>query len=170
MQFEYLESWGIGFNEVDGLDHLEGELVSILCDGGELKKQVVIGGKVSLSADALKVHVGLGYQSIGKTLPMNLQTKSEITTKNKVKAINNVNMEIYESVGVWAGTKLDKDNMYEIKARDSEPYGMPVVAESGIISIDVSSSYNKPGQFYFMQSSPLPLSILSLIPEVTSGG
>lgn len=50
-------------NQFDGLDHLEGETVSLLGDGQVLEQQVVSGGSLNLDQSYAVLHVGLPYNS-----------------------------------------------------------------------------------------------------------
>ncbi|MEX0758646.1 MAG: hypothetical protein WD100_03610, partial [Tistlia sp.] len=55
-----------------GLDHLEGETVAILADGGVQPRQVVAGGRVALQTAASRIHVGLPYEATLESLPVTL--------------------------------------------------------------------------------------------------
>ncbi|CAG22447.1 hypothetical protein [Photobacterium profundum] len=161
-----ITSWGLAVHDVSGLDHLNDQEVAILVDGGEAKPQVVSGGKISLQYPGLNIHAGLSYKSIGRTLPIEvLGAGGGQTVKPKQKIVNKLYLEIHESVGVLGGTKLD--DMDQLKQREWESYGMPASPVTGIVEIDVSAGYENPGQVYFSQEAPLPLSVLSIIPEVT---
>jgi hypothetical protein len=53
-----------------GLDHLEGEQVSVIADGIALDhKLTVAGGEISLNEAAYKIEVGLSYTHILEPLP-----------------------------------------------------------------------------------------------------
>ncbi|MAE52353.1 MAG: hypothetical protein CMH27_11140 [Micavibrio sp.] len=54
-----------------GLDHLEGQSVSIVADGQVLANQTVSGGTITLSEAAKNVEVGLSYAHIIEPLPPN---------------------------------------------------------------------------------------------------
>ncbi|MBE4265261.1 hypothetical protein HJ071_09930 [Vibrio parahaemolyticus] len=168
LQDESLSNWGIDIEYIDGLEHLNGVTVRTINDGMVGPNLVVKDGKIKIETPSLITHVGIGYRSIGKTLPLDIQTKYSQTVKNKVKAINKVNMELHDSFGGLAGTNIK--NMYEIKQRKYEDYNSPTNKLNGVAGVEVSSSYNPQGQFYFMQDEPLPFSVLSLIPEVEIGG
>ncbi len=53
--------WYLTADEVFGLDHLEGETVTIVADGGQHPTAVVTNGSVALDGQASVVHVGLPY-------------------------------------------------------------------------------------------------------------
>lgn len=54
-----------------GLDHLEGEMVSIVADGAVVTSKTVSGGQVTLDEPALKVEIGLPFTHIIEPLPPN---------------------------------------------------------------------------------------------------
>ncbi|MFZ3536274.1 hypothetical protein LCS78_16990 [Vibrio harveyi] len=163
-----ISEWGLIINEISGLDHLEGETVGVLMDGMDNGKYVVQGGKITPKVSGLVAHTGLPFRSLARTLPIEVQTKYTATTKTKVKSVNSVSLELYDSYGGAAGTTIN--SMYDIKQRLYENYVSPVEPRTGLGQVDVSSSYNNDGQIYFMQDAPLPFNVLSVIPEVEIGG
>jgi hypothetical protein len=54
-------SWYLTTDSVSGLDHLDGEVVSIVTDGGLHPNATVTDGAVSLDGQYAVVHVGLPY-------------------------------------------------------------------------------------------------------------
>jgi len=54
-----------------GLDHLEGQSVSIIADGAVLQNQLVQNGSVTLSEPASSVQIGLSYTHVIEPLPPN---------------------------------------------------------------------------------------------------
>ncbi|ENC6709932.1 hypothetical protein ABKY54_004542 [Vibrio harveyi] len=160
--------WGIGTEEIQDLQHLEGKTVKTVIDGMVGDDHVVKNGKVTLSRTGLVVHVGLPYKSIGRTLAVEVSGQGTPTTQHLPKAVNRVGMKLYDTYGGKAGSNLD--NMYEAKQRKYEDYNSPVESKTGIVEIDTSSNYDSDGQFYFMQDEPMPFTVLSLMPEVDFGG
>lgn len=148
-----------------GLGHLEGETVSILADGNVMGQQVVTGGQVVLQNPASVVHVGLPIISDAETLAISVGSSS---IRDKQKLINRLSLIVEESSGVWAGA--DASNLFEHKQRENEPYDTPVTPFSGLFDISISATWNKQGHAFIRQQDPLPISILSIIPEVTTGG
>jgi hypothetical protein len=59
---------GAAVNQLSGLDHLEGETLVALADGGVIENLLVIGGVVNLPYAASKIHIGLAYESRARTL------------------------------------------------------------------------------------------------------
>lgn len=61
---------GAATDTITGLDHLEGETVSVLANGAVHPPVVVSSGTITLQYLATKVHAGLGYGAQLKTLPI----------------------------------------------------------------------------------------------------
>jgi len=53
--------WYLTTDTVSGLEHLEGEEVTICVDGGQHPQETVTDGEITLDRQASIVHVGLGY-------------------------------------------------------------------------------------------------------------
>ncbi len=168
MREKPLDQWGMFEPTIYDLEHLAGMEVHAVVDGMYAGEYTVDEqGSIELDTAGLVVHIGLLYKSRAKTLPIDLQTQQLATAKNIPKAIEKVNIELYNSYGGSAGTKLG--SMYDIKVRDYEDYGAPVSAMNGIAEVDVSSSYDNTAQLYIEQDKPLPFTVLSIIPKVDFG-
>jgi len=128
-------------------------------------QQVVTSGSITLQHSASKVHVGLPYVSDMETLEINSPNGNIL---DKTKLINGVGLLVENTVTVWAGP--DADNLREYKARSTEAYGAPTALHDGLIEIDTIATWSKQGRVFIRNSSPLPVSILAVIPDVTAGG
>lgn len=150
---------------ISGLDHLEGETVSILADGHVHPQQVVTSGSITLQHSASKVHVGLPYVSDMETLEIN---SSGSNLLDRAKLINHVGLMVEDTVTVFAGP--DATHLHEYKGRSVEVYGAPNALKDGLMEIPISASWSKQGRVFVRNSDPLPISILAVIPDVTGGG
>ena len=148
-----------------GLDHLEGETVSILADGMIQPQQIVNNGSITIVEPALVVHVGLPYISDFETLDVAVPRGD---LRDKKKAINAVSLIVDRSSGFMVGP--DVDNLVEVTQRSTENYGAPTVLFSGILDENIPCGWDKKGRIFVRQSNPLALTILSVIPQVESGG
>jgi hypothetical protein len=146
-----------------GLDHLEGQTVSILADGMVYPDQVVVNGRVSIDTPAQVVHVGLPYQSDFETLALANQG-----TRDKKKAVNCVSLLVDRTSGIMAGP--DADNLRLYPTRSTENYGEPDNLLSGLFDINIPCEWNKEGRIFVRQDKPLPITILSAIPQFEAGG
>lgn len=159
-------SWNMAKANFSGLSHLEGQTVSILSDGNVEPQKVVTGGAISLETPGAVVHVGLPIDAVIETLDINFSGQETILDKKKI--INKADIMVQDSRGIFAGTPGGK--MYEYPQREFEFYDDPVANKTGLVTVDLSSEWDKNGRVIISQSDPLPLSILSIIPKVTVGG
>jgi hypothetical protein len=158
---------GAAADEISGLDHLNGETVSALADGNVITGLTVTNGTVTLPYNASVVHVGLPYTCEIETLNLDAGGGGE-TIQGKKKRISNVTVRVEESRGMWVGP--DSDHLREYKQRATEAYNAPIALATGDFEIILSPSWNSNGRIVVQQNDPLPLTILSIIPEVVIGG
>ena len=157
--------WQLARNGFAGLDHLEGKTVAILADGNVHPSKVVTSGAIAMDYPAAIVHIGLPYITDVETLDMNVPGQF---IRDRFKSVARVNMIVEETKGVWCGP--DALNLTEYKQRNTENYDDPVAAVSGMITINIPSNWSKGGRVFIRQVDPLPMTILSIIPEVVLGG
>lgn len=158
--------WGLGVYSVSGLDHLEGCTVSILAEGAVLDQQTVSGGAITSDTSATVLHVGLPYTATMQTLDMYMQLQGA-STVGKRKVISSVAVLCDSSSGIKVGQSAD--NLRPAKQRDYEFYDQNEKTV-GFVDVNIDGTWNRHGNFMIVQDDPLPLSILSVTPEVTIGG
>lgn len=159
---------GAPVSTLSGLWHLEGQTVDILADGAVEVPQLVTGGTITLGTAASKIHVGLGFTSDLRTLPLALegmQGAGQGTTKN----INKVHLRVSQSSLVQAGPAFDRLREYPARAI-SDPYGSPPALRDGELSLSVDPSWNTDAAICVRQELPVPLTVLSMTLELQTGG
>lgn len=163
---------GAATTTITGLDHLEGEDVAVLSDGNEVTGLTVESGSITLPREATKVHVGLPYTPAIELLDIDMTSAAE-TFKGKEVSVSKVVMEVEQSRGGFVGPKKDDGStgtMLEIKPRfDSDGYDS-IALKTFKQEIYIDPQWSTGGGIRVEQRSPLPLSILSIIPEVNIGG
>lgn len=151
-------------DEISGLEHLEGYTVAILADGNVLPQQTVENGKVVLGNKYKKVHVGLPIDAEIKTLPIDF-TAQDGTYLSRKKRIASFIAMLKDSRGGVYGMR--DDALDEIKWRSNEAYGEPIALKTEKVKIVVkSASWSETQQVIIKQPDPLPMTVLSLIPEI----
>lgn len=151
-------------DEISGLEHLEGYTVAILADGNVLPQQTVENGKVILGNKYKKVHVGLPIDAEIKTLPIDF-TAQDGTYLSRKKRIASFIAMLKDSRGGVYGMR--DDALDEIKWRSNEAYGEPIALKTEKVKIVVkSASWSETQQVIIKQPDPLPMTVLSLIPEI----
>lgn len=153
---------------VTGLEHLEGQEVAILADGNALPRAVVKNGSVELNKTYSTIHIGLPITAEMQTLPVEFSGQDGSYLGRK-KRISQITVMFKDSRGGRYG--CDDNHLDEIKWRSTENYGQPIQLFTGKKKFIVPhSSYDNTLKIIIRQEDPLPLTILSLVPEVEAGG
>ena len=157
--------WTFMRDTISGLDHLEGETVAALADGFDAGDFTVSGGSITLTAPGGVVHVGLKYASDVGTLSIAAPPNSRAgVVQDRKKVVTRVSLMLKDSYGVKAGP--NENQLYEIKQRFNEDYDQQSTALSGIAEVNVDSQWDENGRILIRQDRPLPMTILSIMPEV----
>lgn len=163
---------GVPATIISGLDHLEGETVTILSDGYTVPDQVVASGQITLERAASKVHVGLSYTPAIETLDIDTPAAGQ-TVKAQSVSVSKVTIEVEGTRGGFVGPRQDDGSaapMNEIKPRfDSDNYD-PIALKTYKQDVFIEPQWAKGGGIRIEQRSPLPMAILSIIPQVDIGG
>lgn len=170
---------------VGGLDHLNGQIVQVLADGSVQEPRTVVDGCVTLDTAASAVIVGLGFTCQLQT--MRLEPGGE-TMQGRRKTIPTLVLRTKDTRGLTAGA--DWTNMVEVKEREYENFGEPIVFQDGgqimpqlypnapVAYVPLSypdklthlqTDYREEGQVCVQQSWPLPATVLAVIPFLNAG-
>ena len=159
--------WYLSATEFHGLEHLEGETVSVVGNGGYIGDFVVKDGVVDISsANVNKVGsavIGLKYKGILKSpnLGMVLQGGETYTS---MKSIYKIGLILSFSAGGKVG-----DSLYDLEnVQDFNPEGLfdvPPLPIDNLAEINLSSNYDRTKNYFVVQDSPLPFHIASIIPH-----
>ena len=166
--FNFLDSAlaysGSAVTTISGLDHLEGQTVGILANGATHPDKTVSSGSITLDRSATDVKVGLAYKSILQTMRLDAGSQNG-TSQGKTKRIYEITIRLFESIGVEVGESLD--NMERIPFRtSSDPMDEGIPAFTGDKAVEFRGNYDTDGFIFVRQTQPLPLTILSLYPEL----
>jgi len=171
--FKFLDSHlsysGVAVSTLSGLDHLEGETVSILADGATHATKVVTSGAIALDRASTKVTVGLPYASVLQTMRIEAGAgQLEGTAQGKIKRISKVILRLFETVGAKVGPTLD--NLETVPFRKtSDAMDLPVATFiAGDKEVEFSDDYNTDGFIVVKQEQALPLTILALYPTIVT--
>jgi len=171
--FNYLDSQlaydGSATTTISGLDHLEGETVSVLADGSTHPNKVVSSGGITLDRSSTKVKVGLPYISLLQTMRIDAGANNG-TSQSKTKRIYEITARLYESIGIEIGPDLN--NMERIPFRSSANLmNSGINVFTGDKEIEFRGNYETDGFIFVRQNQPLPLTVLSLYPRlITNDG
>ena len=152
---------GSATSTITGLNHLEGETVSVLADGSAHADKTVSGGSITLDRNAEKVHIGYGYTSIVETLRLEAGANDGVA-QGKIKRIHGVTVRFLESVGAEVGPDLN--NLDRIPFRDSSmamDEAVPIF--SGDKEIFLPSGYETDARILVRQTQPLPMTVTAIM-------
>ena len=160
---------GAATTSITGLEHLEGETVTILADGSTHATKIVSGGAISLDRSSKKVKVGLAYNSILQTMRLEGGAgQLEGTAQSKTKRISKVTLRLFETVGAKVGPSLSKLETIPFRTT-SDPLDTAVSTFiAGDKEIEFDDDYNTDGFIFVKQDQPLPMSVLAIYPELVT--
>lgn len=177
MQGVAITEWGEAVDSLSGLDHLEGEAVSVSADGfvvaspnnASYEEVTVTSGAIALEKPYMVIHVGLPYISDIETLDIDNFGGASLTTS--MKLVGEVGMYLQEAVGLFAGSKPPTDDsddplegLYELKVRYNEFYDDPNTPVTGFASVKIQNTWNSNGRVFIRQIDPMPAKVLALYP------
>lgn len=161
--------WTMARRNVGGLPHLNGNSVVICADALDVDPQVVGAGGVAngvlLAHPGGVVHVGLAYNSDLETLDFNIPGAEPIRAKRKT--ICELTLLVNQTRGLEIGP--DEDHLDELPSREYEDYDQPPSLQDDAITHPIPCRHDQNGRVFIRQSSPLPVTITGLLPEVEVG-
>ena len=157
-------SYDEGFTTISGLDHLEGETVSVLADGAVFENLTVALGKITLPVSVTYAIVGLPYSCRLKTLPPSVV---QGVIEDKDKRIIGVAFRHHETRGLKAGQK--EEWLDDVKFDAPVIGGAPTSLQSAITEHIIDGNFHTDGQVIFAQDQPLPATILGYVLKMSIG-
>jgi len=147
---------------ISGLDHLEGETVSVLANGSVYPDQAVASGAItSLDPAVSKAKVGLGYTTTIRTLRSDVGAEDG-TAQGKIKRVFEVIVRLINTLGVKIGK--DASNLDEVKFRGGDdPMDSAPPLFNGDKVIKTNTGWDREGQITIVQDQPLPLTVSAVI-------
>lgn len=165
---------GAPVSAVGGLGHLEGQVVAVVGDG----KVIFDGDPASANAATFTVHAGgIGLPTPCSIVHVGLPIRfAEIETldldvagsaiRDNKKKITNLTILVDDSSQTWqAGPDPAHLTPYQLK-----PWEAIANETTGAMENRISAAYTDGGRLFIRQPSPLPLTILGVIPNVEVGG
>ena len=155
-----------GDTTIDGLDHLEGETVSVLGDGAVQASKIVSDGEITIDEAADRVVVGLPYTY--QVSPMRLDITTPIgTTHGSIKKISELVISFFATMNARYG---DGTDTYDIDWRVDETYGSPPVLFTGDKTVVFDGGFSTEDNMVISGSDPLPATIRAIIPRIQKTG
>ncbi|NNG04032.1 MAG: hypothetical protein HKM95_08015 [Inquilinus sp.] len=142
-----------------GLDHLEGETVSVLADGAVHPDVTVSGGQIALTRPAGKVQAGLPYVSAVRMLSPE-SGGGPGPAAGKTKRIAELILEFYETLGARYGAEETTLDVIPFRA-GGDPMDLPPPIFTGFKKVLFPRGYGRRIEPVVSQDQPLPLTLLT---------
>ena len=156
---------GSAATTISGLDHLEGQTVSVLADGSVHPNVTVSSGAVTLQRSVTKAHIGLPFTSKVETLRVD-GGSSLGSSQGKVKRISEVTVRLFRSVGLKVGTSTSELDVVPFRdSGDAMDTATPLF--TGDKTVEFRGGYDDDATIVIQQDQPLPMTILAIFPTVS---
>lgn len=153
---------------VTNLNHLEGETVKVMIDGKSHPDLTVSSGSITLanSRRASIIHIGLAYAWALKTLKIEAGA-ADGTAQGKTKRINNVTIQLLNTLGLFYGP--DEDTLDEYDFDQGAAYDeTPALYTGDTETLLFPDGYNTNGQIYLTDEGVFPACITAIMPQLTT--
>lgn len=195
---EFPEEYASGFRmylthlTVDGLDHLEGEEVSVMSDGFMVSSPyndndedtitylTVLGGEIDLSERSAITVVGRPIVADIKTL--NISTAEQSPTMIESINVNKLYVRLFESIGLFVSNRFPEEETNEVDGTSVKgmqtlcemdvPSGSDIIGNRGKqpvskrIPVTLPGEWDSNGQISLRQVDPFHFEILSIIADI----
>lgn len=160
---------GSAASSISGLDHLEGETVSILADGATHPQRTVSSGSITLDRDAEVVQIGLPYSATWVSNRIEAGA-SDGTAQTKTKRITDVAFRVLNTLGGAAGASLDEmDDIPDLNYRlASTLMGSGPDLFTGDALIEWPGTYETDGRICYRNDEPFPTTLVAVVPQVAT--
>jgi hypothetical protein len=158
--------WRMTSTVISGLGHLEGETVTILGDGAVIPSETVVSGQITIDSPASKVHVGLPYRSVLRTMPIEAGA-ADGTSQGKTRRISRMAIRLDNTSGVKYGP--DEYNLDELSIRDASDL-MDVASPlfTGDVLVSWPDGYTDQPFITIVHDYPLPCTVVGAFPQITT--
>jgi hypothetical protein len=156
---------GAATTSITGLDHLEGETVTVYADGGQLADKTVSGGEIELEEAASVVIVGLYYEGDIKTLDFDAVNSFSGSSMGQIRRISQAQVRLFESGPVYTARSdqtSDKLSILEPRTADDNMDEAPRL-KSGIFVVDHEGSWDLSTGLWIQARSPFPATVSALM-------
>lgn len=162
--------WYLTTDSVSGLDHLEGETLTVVADGGQHPQKTVSGGVLTLDRQVSVAHIGLGYSGYIETNSLE-GGGTNGTSQTKRKSVHSVGVRFLESLFAEVGDSYyTLEQIYERRA--SMKMDRPPLLYTGDKKIniinrsldDYDSGWERTKSILIRQSLPFPCNVQMLVP------
>ena len=151
---------------VFGLEHLEGQTVSVLADGAAHPDRTVSSGSITLNGSYEVVHAGLPYTSTLQTMRIEAGAKDG-TAQGKKKRVSRITYRLYDTLGLKHGPSADRLDIIPFRS-SADDMDKPPALFTGDKEVEFPRNWDTDGYIFLVQDQPLPFTILAIMPELNT--
>jgi len=162
---------------IEGLDRFEGKKINVFStvkwtneNGDEIIDSaiepsiVVENGKIELQNEAIKVHIGLPYEST--FAPNDRQIPANGTSLGKKRRLEKITLKLHRSLGGKAGVSENKATALSNLRYGNYKLGSAPEPFTGEIDVTVSGNIDTEGKLVISHDEPVPFTLLALVERV----
>jgi hypothetical protein len=154
---------GSAATTISGLDHLEGETVTILANGATHPTKVVSSGAVTLDRSTTVAVIGYGYNSDGQTL-RNDAGAADGTAQGKTQRKHRVAFRLLDALGIKVGPDFSHLTR-RVSRTTADSAGAAVPLFSGDDTDTWEGDYSTEDLIAWRFDQPLPGTLLAILPQ-----
>lgn len=155
---------------VDGLEHLEGQTVTVLADGAAQAGKIVAGGQITLEYPAQNILVGL--RMISRLRTMRVESgQPEGTSLGRKKRVSMAFIQFINSLGGKIGMDFDVLDVIPTRAGLSTNMDQAPPSVDGILEVPVPGTFTRDKCYVaYVQDQPFPTTIASITGILETNG
>ena len=150
---------------ITGLDHLEGQTVTVLNNGAVEATKTVSSGSITLTNATTKCHVGLAYNA--ELESVNVEPKSQYgTTQGKRGRIDKAIFRVFETVGLKAGPTSSSVDVVPFRTTTSTMSA--TTPKTGDYTFLMPATYSTENKLYVKSDTPHPCTISAIMIQMST--
>ncbi|MDO9337918.1 MAG: hypothetical protein Q7T61_16095 [Caulobacter sp.] len=151
---------------LSGLEHLEGETVTVKAGGAAHPDRVVSGGAISLQAAAGKAVVGLAAPYAGQLMPLEAGAAAG-TAQGRIKRVHGLTVRLLDSLGGRFGPAIGRCDPLQHRQAGDAMDAAPGLT-SGDIAMTFPGGYEGAATIAFEGDDGFPFTLIGLYPELVT--
>jgi hypothetical protein len=155
---------------ITGLDHLNGETVSVLGDGVVLDDEIVSGGKITphlngIVTPVLKAHVGLAFTSTLQPMRIVLGDSMGANTH-----VGNMVVSLLNTGAAKTGVKLTE--LKDVNLSDPRWTNLSTISGlfTGECRLSTPGNFDPLNPIFVSTDKPVPLTVRAMVPDIERTG
>jgi hypothetical protein len=157
--------WRMTSSVVSGLWHMEGQTLSALADGAEVKNLTVTNGQITLPVPASRAQIGLPYTSYLATQRID-SGATDGTAQGKTKRFHQIVMRLYASLGGKVGPDPSSSDYILYRSLSDYMDETPPILTGDTDKFPYPGGYETDGRIWAIADQPLPLTVVAMYPRM----